>query len=155
MASSGYGFPVCRPSGGGVEPERCRRGQGSTAPPVAAQLALLRTMPVGGTGGWDYICADSRGPPPLRAAGTHTQILDLDTGAVLGDIPDTNGVHGVALAPDQGLGFTSNGNDGTVSVFDVKTFKVSKIIKVGTKPDPLCTTAPASTSWRSTTAAEP
>lgn len=109
--------------------------EGKKAPPVAAQLALLRTMPVGGTGGWDYLCADSRARRLYVPRATHTQILDLDTGAVVGDIPDTNGVHGVALAPDQGLGFTSNGKDGTVSVFDVKTFKVSKTIKVGTKPD--------------------
>ena len=105
------------------------------APAVASELALLQTIPVGGTGGWDYICADSKARRLYVPRGTHTQILDLDTGAVLGDIADTNGVHGVALAPDQGLGFTSNGKDGTVSVFDVKTFKVSKIIKVGTKPD--------------------
>ncbi len=111
--------------------------EGKKALPVAAQLALLRTMPVGGTGGWDYICADSRGRRLYVPRGTHTQILDLDTGAVLGDIADTNGVHGVALAPEQGLGFTSNGKDGTVSVFDVKTFKVSKVIKVGLKPDPI------------------
>ena len=103
----------------------------------AAPLALLKTMPVGGAGKWDYLYADARNRRLYVPRSTHTQVLDLDTGAVLGDIPDTKGVHGVALAPDQGLGFTSNGGDGTVTAFDLKTFKVAKIIKAGTKPDPI------------------
>jgi len=104
---------------------------------AAPKLTMLRTIPIGGTGGWDYICADGRARRLYLARSTHTQIVDLDTGSVLGDIADTNGVHGVALAPDQKLGFTSNGKDGTVTVFDLTTFKVVKVIKVGLKPDPI------------------
>ena len=99
------------------------------------QLTLLKTIRVGGTGRWDYLCADSVARRLYVPRGSHVQILDLDGGAVLGDIADTNGVHGVALAPAQGMGFTSNGRDNTVSVFDLKTFEVSKTIKTGRNPD--------------------
>ena len=99
------------------------------------QLTLLKTIPVGGTGRWDYLCADSAARRLYVPRSSHVQILDLDGGAVLGDITDTNGVHGVALAPEKGLGFTSNGRDNTVSVFDLKTFAVSKTVKTGRNPD--------------------
>ncbi len=63
------------------------------------------------------------------------QVLDLDKGTVLGDIPGTNGVHGVALALEQGLGFATSGSDNAVTVFDLKTFKVTKTVKTGRGPD--------------------
>lgn len=102
---------------------------------TVALLVLLRTIPIGGEGRWDYICVDSTAQRLYIPRSTHVQILDLEKGTVLGDIPNTNGVHGVALAPEQNLGFTSNGRDSTVSVFDLKTFKVSKTIKTGRNPD--------------------
>jgi YVTN family beta-propeller protein len=67
--------------------------------------------------------------------GSHTMILDTQSGKVLGDIPDTAGVHGVALAPELNKGFTSNGRAGTVTVFDLKTYKVASTVKVGENPD--------------------
>ncbi len=101
----------------------------------ASQLTLLKTIPIGGSGRWDYLCADSTARRLYVPRSTHVQILDLDTGVVLGDVADTNGVHGVALAPEQGLGFSSNGRDNTLSAFDLKTFKVGKIVKTGRNPD--------------------
>jgi YVTN family beta-propeller protein len=62
-------------------------------------------------------------------------VLDADSGAVVGDIPDTQGVHGIALAPDLGRGFTSNGRANTVTIFDLKTLKTIATVKVGTNPD--------------------
>jgi DNA-binding beta-propeller fold protein YncE len=62
-------------------------------------------------------------------------VLDTQTGKVLGDIPDTAGVHGVALAPDLGKGFTSNGRAGTVTVFDLTGYKTLATVKVGDNPD--------------------
>jgi DNA-binding beta-propeller fold protein YncE len=103
----------------------------------APQLTVLRTIPIGGSGHWDYLYADTAARRLYVPRSTHTQILDLDTGAVLGDLAETKGVHGVAVATEQSLGFTSNGGDNTVSVFDLKTFKVCKILKVGKKPDPI------------------
>ena len=80
-----------------------------------SRLTLLKTMPIGGSGRWDYVCADSAARRLYVPRSTHVQVLDLDSGAALGDVADTNGVHGVALAPEQGLGFSSNGRDNTVS----------------------------------------
>jgi len=62
-------------------------------------------------------------------------VLDADSGKVIGDIADTPGVHGIALAPDLGRGFTSNGREGTVSIFDLATFKTIKKVAVGDNPD--------------------
>jgi YVTN family beta-propeller protein len=62
-------------------------------------------------------------------------VIDADSGKSVGDIPDTPGVHGIALAPSIGKGFTSNGREGTVSIFDNKTLAVSHKVKVGDNPD--------------------
>jgi DNA-binding beta-propeller fold protein YncE len=93
------------------------------------------TFNVGGDGGWDYLCLDPEGKRLFVPRGTHTMILDTQTGKVLGDIPDTAGVHGVALATDLGKGFTSNGRAGTVTVFDLKDYKTLGTVKVGDNPD--------------------
>src|SRR6185295_17868595 len=65
----------------------------------------------------------------------HTMVLDTQSGTVVGDILDTAGVHGVALAADLGKGFTSNGRAGTVTVFDLATYKMLSTVKVGENPD--------------------
>ena len=62
-------------------------------------------------------------------------MVDADSGKVVGDIPDTAGVHGVALVPELNKGFTSNGRDNSVTVFDLKTLAVIKKIPVGKNPD--------------------
>jgi DNA-binding beta-propeller fold protein YncE len=62
-------------------------------------------------------------------------VIDSDSGKMLGDIPDTPGVHGIALAPELGRGFTSNGREGTVSIFDIKTLALMTKVKVGDNPD--------------------
>jgi DNA-binding beta-propeller fold protein YncE len=67
---------------------------------------------------------------------THVIVIDADSGKPVGDIPDTPGVHGIALAPDLGRGFTSNGREGTITIFDLKTLKpISKVQAVGENPD--------------------
>lgn len=108
------------------------RAADAPSPPA---LKLLKTIPVGGDGRWDYLCVDADAHRLYIPRSSHVQILDLDKGTVLGDVPGTNGVHGVALAPDQSLGFASNGRDNAVSVFDLKTFKVVKTVKTGRNPD--------------------
>ncbi len=62
-------------------------------------------------------------------------VVDADTGAVVGDIPNTNGVHGIAIVEDLGKGFTSNGRDSTVTIFDLKTLKELGRVTVGKNPD--------------------
>src|SRR5262249_48991911 len=62
-------------------------------------------------------------------------VVDADTGQVVGDIPDTSGVHGIAIVTDQNKGFTSNGRDNSVTIFDLKTLKTLVKVPVGKNPD--------------------
>lgn len=93
------------------------------------------TFSVGGEGSWDYLCLDPDGTRLFVPRSTHTMVLDTQTGKTLGDIPDTAGVHGVALAPELAKGFTSNGRAASVTVFDLKTYQTLKTVKVGDNPD--------------------
>ncbi len=96
---------------------------------------VVATYKVGGDGGWDYLTTDSDTRRLFISRGTHVMVVDADSGKSVGDIPDTPGVHGIALAPDLGRGFTSNGREGTVSIFDIKTLATSSKVKVGDNPD--------------------
>jgi YVTN family beta-propeller protein len=102
---------------------------------VAADYKVTQTWKVGGEGGWDYLVADSVSQRLFITRGTRVMVLDSQTGKSVGEIPDTNGVHGVALDYGIGKGFTSNGREDTVSMFDLKTLAVEKKIKVGSGPD--------------------
>jgi len=94
---------------------------------VAASFAaspgyhVAATYKVGGDGGWDYLTTDASARRVYISRGTHVMVLDADSGKSVGDIPNTPGVHGIALAPELGRGFTSNGREGTVTIFDIKT----------------------------------
>jgi hypothetical protein len=96
---------------------------------------VVNTYKPGGEGGWDYLTTDSDARRLYMSRGTHVMVLDADSGKTVGDIADTPGVHGIALAPDLGRGFTSNGREGTVSIFDIKTLATSSKVKVGDNPD--------------------
>ena len=97
---------------------------------------VATTYKVGGDGGWDYLTADASARRLYISRGTHVIVLDLDSGKNIGDIPDTQGVHGIALAPDLGRGFTSNGRENTVTIFDIKTLApIGEKVKVGDGPD--------------------
>ena len=100
-------------------------------PPGPSGYHLVKTIPVGGAGHWDYCVVDSAARRVYVSHGTHVVVLDADSNAVVGDIPDTLGVHGIALAPDLGRGFTSNGRANTVTIFDLKTLKTIGTVKVG------------------------
>ncbi|MFZ1917698.1 MAG: YncE family protein [Terriglobales bacterium] len=95
---------------------------------------VTKTWKLGGEGGWDYLTADGEGRLFI-SRGTRVMAVDTTSGKQIGEIPDTQGVHGIALAPDLGKGFTSNGREDTVSVFDLKSLAVEKKIKVGSGPD--------------------
>jgi len=91
---------------------------------------------LGGDGGWDYLTFDPAGKRLFISRGTHVMVVDPSKGSVIGDIPNTTGVHGIALAQDLGKGFTSNGRENTVTVFDLKTLKETTKIKIdGENPD--------------------
>ncbi len=99
-------------------------------------LHVIKTYKLGGEGGWDYLEVDPESHRLFISRATHVIVVDADSGKPLGDIPDTPGVHGIALADDLGRGFTSNGREGTVSIFDLKTLTpISKVQAVGENPD--------------------
>ena len=103
--------------------------------PGASGYQIKKTLPVGGDEGWDYVAVDSAARRVYVSHGTHVVVLDADSGAKVGDIPDTQGVHGIAIASDLGRGFTSNGRANTVTIFDLKTLKTISTVKAGTNPD--------------------
>jgi DNA-binding beta-propeller fold protein YncE len=113
----------------------------SGAPPAKAPAApesgyhLLKKVHLGGEGFWDYMTMDSEARRLYVSHGTHVMVLDADSYQVVGDIPDTPGVHGVALAPEFGRGFTSNGRTATVTIFDLKTLKKLGEAKTEEGPD--------------------
>ena len=96
---------------------------------------LLNTIAVGGEGGWDYLIADSEAHRLYVSHATRVVVIDTETDKVVGEIPDTNGVHGIAFAEKLGRGFISNGRDNSVTIFDLKTLKTLGVVKVGTNPD--------------------
>jgi len=96
---------------------------------------LIKTIKLGGEGFWDYLAFDSPTRRLFISRGTKVVVLDVDSEKVVGEIPDTTGVHGIALAPDLGKGFTSNGGAGTVTMFDLKTLQVLGTAPTGMNPD--------------------
>jgi DNA-binding beta-propeller fold protein YncE len=102
---------------------------------AASGYHVMKTYTMGGDGGWDYLTAEASSRRVFVSRATHVIVADMDTGNQVGDIADTPGVHGIALAPDLGKGFVSNGREGTVSIFDLKTLATSSKVKAGENPD--------------------
>ena len=111
----------------------------AAAAPLGAQATptyhVARRVALGGEGGWDYLTADSAAHRLYVTHATHVLVVDTDRDSVVGDIPNTAGVHGVALAPELGRGYVSDGRDSTVTVFDLKTLAVVSRLKVTGPPD--------------------
>lgn len=97
---------------------------------AATQYKLKQKFVLGGDGGWDYLTYDPAGHRLFIARSTRVMVVDPEKGSMLGEIPNTPGVHGIALAQDLGKGFTSNGRENTVTVFDLKTLKEIARIKL-------------------------
>jgi YVTN family beta-propeller protein len=95
----------------------------------------VKSLPVGGDGGWDYLIADSQDHRLYVSHATQVIVFDTKSGEKIGAIPDTPGVHGVAVAHRLGLGFVSAGRANNVVVFDLKTFEVKSKIDTGKNPD--------------------
>jgi len=106
-----------------------------SAAPGASGYKVIKTVPLGGEGGWDYVYVDSAARRVYISRGTHTVVMDADNYSVVGDIPDTQGVHGIAIATDLGRGFTSNGRTDDVTIFDLKTLKPIGRVKTDANPD--------------------
>lgn len=105
---------------------------------VGAEVSGFRVTkkyPVAGDSGFDYIVFDSSSNRLYVSHGTEVNVLDADSGKVLGKIENTPGVHGIAIVPNLHRGFTTNGKNGTVSVFDTSSMKTIKNISVPEDPD--------------------
>src|SRR5256885_5575434 len=103
-----------------------------SAPTVGrAQTFKVEKFDIKGEGGTDYVAVEPATGRVFVSRGTHMMVVDGKSGKVVGDIPNTPGVHGAGLATKAGHGFTTNGGDQTVTMFDLKTLDVIKQIKVG------------------------
>ncbi len=101
-----------------------------------ASMAVQQHWKLGGAGGWDYLTMDSAKGRLFISRATRVDVISIESGKLIGSIPDTQGVHGIALAPGLNRGFTSNGRANSVTVFDLDTLKVIQEAKVpGRNPD--------------------
>ena len=96
---------------------------------------FIAKIDVGGEGGWDYASVDSAAHRLYVTHGTKVVVIDLDKNAVVGEIVDLPGVHGFALAPDLGLGFSSNGMENKAGIVDLKTLQTKLKVDTGANPD--------------------
>jgi len=103
--------------------------------PSDTGYSLTKKIPIPGQGSWDYVTVDEGARRVYVSHGTQVEVLDADSGAIVGNIPNTEGVHGVAVATELGRGFTSNGKSSTVTIFDLKTLKPIGSAPTGKKPD--------------------
>src|SRR3954452_2642264 len=111
---------------------------------LLAGLAVAQSSPqlykqtakfeVGGEGGWDYITYDPSSNRLFIGHNSEIAVVDVATGKKVGSVP-ANGAHGVAIVPEKGLGFSTNGRAGTVTVFDTKSLQPKQDIKAGENPD--------------------
>jgi outer membrane protein assembly factor BamB len=96
---------------------------------------VIKSIAIPGDTGWDYLAVDSEARRVYVSRGTHVVVLDADSYEIVGDIPDTQGVHGIALARDLGRGFVSDGRANTATIFDLKTLKTLGTVNTGKNPD--------------------
>jgi YVTN family beta-propeller protein len=97
--------------------------------------SVIKKIPIPGQGSWDYLTIDEAARRLYVSHGTQVEVLDIDSGAIVGKIENTQGVHGIAIAPDIGRGFVSDGQSSTVTIFDLKTLKSIAEVPTGKKPD--------------------
>jgi hypothetical protein len=107
----------------------------AASPAPASGYHVIKTVSVPGDEGWDYVTVDSAARRVYISHGSHVVVMNADTYAIEGDIPDTQGVHGIAVAPDLGRGFVSNGRAGNATIFDVKSLKTLGTVKTDANPD--------------------
>jgi DNA-binding beta-propeller fold protein YncE len=96
---------------------------------------LVKKVKLSGSGGWDYLSVDPATHRLFISRGTHVMVVDPDQGKIIGDIPDTQGVHGIAFAADFNHGFTTNGRSTSVTMFDLTTLATLGTAKTDEDPD--------------------
>jgi DNA-binding beta-propeller fold protein YncE len=100
-----------------------------------AGYEIIHKIPVPGQGSWDYLAVDEAARRLYVSHGTQVEVLDVDSGAIVGKIANTLGVHGIAIAPELGQGFVSDGQSSTITIFDLKTLSTMSEVPAGNKPD--------------------
>ena len=105
---------------------------------AAEGYKVLNKIKIGGVGGWDYATVDSNAHRLYATHASVVEVVDLDSGKVVGQIAQLHNVHGVALAPELGKGFISNGGSNSVTVFDLKTLAKTGEPAAGMNPDAIC-----------------
>jgi YVTN family beta-propeller protein len=105
------------------------------AAPPSDGYSVVKKIPIPGQGSWDYLSVDEVARRLYVSHGTQVEVIDVDSLAIVGNIPNTLGVHGIAIAPDLGRGFVSDGQSSTVTIFDLKTLKPIADVPTGKKPD--------------------
>jgi DNA-binding beta-propeller fold protein YncE len=105
------------------------------AAPHETGFSVTETRPLPGAPKWDYLVFDAGGDRLFVTHGDHVDVIDAATSKIAGAIPGTEGVHGVALAPELNRGFTSNGKSNSVSIFELSTLKVLETVPAEKKPD--------------------
>jgi hypothetical protein len=105
------------------------------AAPAASGYHVIKTVPVPGDEGWDYVAVDSDARRVYISHGSHVVVMSADTYAIEGDVPDTPGVHGIAIARDLGRGFVSSGRGNSATIFDLKTLKTISKTNTDGNPD--------------------
>jgi hypothetical protein len=103
--------------------------------PATGPYRYLKTITVGAEGGWDYAATDEASRRIYVTHGTKVVVIDIDKDEVVGEIADTPGVHGFAVAPELGLGFSSNGRENKASIVDLKTLQTKSKVDTGANPD--------------------
>jgi DNA-binding beta-propeller fold protein YncE len=125
--------------GRGVNAARCIAAACLTASSLAASsppYSVVSKWTLGGEGGWDYVALDPAGARLFVTRGTRVDVVATGTGQIIGTIPGTIGIHGVAFAPELNRGFTSNGKSNTVTAFAMDSLNiVAEIAVTGLKPD--------------------
>src|SRR5207247_279156 len=106
-----------------------------TAIAASTGYHIIKEIKIGGEGGWDYLTMDSASRRLYVSHNTHVVVVDVDAGKIVGDIPDTQGVHGIAIVQQLNRGFTSNGRTNNVTIFDLKTLKTISQTQTGENPD--------------------
>ena len=96
---------------------------------------VLKEIPVGDDGGWDYLSVDAAGRRLYIAHATKVVVIDLDRETVVGEILGTPGVHGFAVAPELNRGFSSNGRESKAGIVDLKTLRTLSKVDTGQNPD--------------------
>lgn len=110
-------------------------GWQAALPAAEGPYKQLAEIKVGGEGGWDYLSVDSAARRLYVSHATKAVVIDLDANTVVGEIAPAPGIHGIAVAPDLGRLFVSNGRENTASIVDAKTLQITGTVKTGENPD--------------------